>query len=238
MKPIIGITTFKEYKEQREYNSLDCAYINSVTSAGGVPLLLPVINNKEDIKQYLNNIDGLIFSGGEDILPEIYGENPINELRAISTERDFFEIELFKLAYDMDKPILGICRGIQLINVASGGTLYQDIHVQRENALGHYPTKIKRDSLYHFIDIEKGSKLFDIFNEERIMVNSFHHQSVKNVSQSFRITARSYDGIIEAIEAKDKKFVVGVQWHPEALVTNYKEFEKLFGQFIDAAKSK
>lgn len=236
MKPIIGITTFNEHKDQRNYNSVDYNYINSVTLAGGVPVLLPIINNKEDIKEYLNNIDGLIFSGGEDILPAIYEENPINELRAISTERDFFEIELFKLAYDMDKPILGICRGIQLINVASGGTLYQDIYVQRENTLGHSPTKIERNSLYHFIDIEKGSKLFDIFNEDKIMVNSFHHQSVKNVSHEFRITARSYDGIIEAIEAKNKKFVIGVQWHPEALVMNYQEFIKLFKEFVDAAK--
>lgn len=236
MKPIIGITTFNEHKDQRNYNSVDYNYINSVTLAGGVPVLLPIINNKEDIKEYLNNIDGLIFSGGEDILPAIYEENPINELRAISTERDFFEIELFKLAYDMDKPILGICRGIQLINVASGGTLYQDIYVQRENTLGHSPTKIERNSLYHFIDIEKGSKLFDIFNEDKIMVNSFHHQSIKNVSHEFRITARSYDGIIEAIEAKNKKFVIGVQWHPEALVMNYQEFIKLFKEFVDAAK--
>lgn len=236
MKPVIGITTFNKHKEQREYNSIDCNYINSVILAGGLPVLLPIIDNKEDIKEYLNNIDGLIFSSGEDILPVIYGENPINELRAISTKRDYFEIELFKLAYDMDKPILGICRGIQLINVASGGTLYQDIYVQRENTLGHSPKEIERNSLYHFIDIEKGSKLFDIFNEEKIMVNSFHHQSVKNVSQGFKITARSYDGIIEAIEAKNKKFVVGVQWHPEALAMNYKEFAKLFEQFIDAAK--
>lgn len=236
MKPVIGITTFNEHKEQRQYNSVDCNYINSIILAGGLPVLLPIIDNKEDIKEYLNNIDGLIFSGGEDILPAIYGENPINELRAISTKRDSFEIELFKLAYDMDKPILGICRGIQLINVASGGTLYQDIYTQRENTLGHSPTKIERNSLYHFIDIEKGSKLSDIFNEEKIMVNSFHHQSVKNVSQEFKITARSYDGIIEAIEAKNKKFVVGVQWHPEALVINHKEFAKLFEQLIDAAK--
>lgn len=236
MKPIIGITTFNEHKDQRNYNSVDYNYINSVTLAGGVPVLLPIINSKEDIKEYLNNIDGLIFSGGEDILPAIYEENPINELRAISTERDFFEIELFKLAYDMDKSILGICRGIQLINVASGGTLYQDIYVQRENTLGHSPTKIEISSLYHFIDIEKGSKLFDIFNEDKIMVNSFHHQSIKNVSHEFRITARSYDGIIEAIEAKNKKFVIGVQWHPEALVVNYPEFIKLFKEFINAAK--
>lgn len=236
MKPIIGITTFHEHKIQGVYNSIDYNYINSVILAGGIPVLLPIINNKEDIKEYLNNIDGVIFSGGEDILPENYGEHPINELRAISTERDFFEIELFKLAYNMDKPILGICRGIQLINVASGGCLYQDIYLQRENTLGHSPIEIERNSLYHFIDIEKGNKLFDIFNEEKIMVNSFHHQSIKNVSHEFKITARSCDGIIEAIESKNKKFVIGVQWHPETLVMNYPEFIKLFKEFINATK--
>jgi Predicted glutamine amidotransferases len=233
MKPVIGITTYTENKQWKAYNSISNNYINSVYLAGGIPLLIPVIADDMLIKSYLNMIDGLLFTGGVDVSPFMFGENPIKEVSEISVDRDEYELKLYEGAIKIDMPILGICRGIQFINAASGGTLYQDIFVQRENTLGHCPNNIPRDTLYHSIKIQKDSRLYNILNKEVINVNSFHHQAVKNVAENFKVTAESEDGIIEGIESTNSTFVMGVQFHPEDLPVKHPEFLKLFKALID-----
>lgn len=238
MKPIIGITTFNESKPRKDYNSVSRNYIRSIQLAGGLPVLIPVANIEEDLLQYVKQIDGILFTGGEDISPLYYGENPIKELTLTSSERDEYELKLFKKAYDSSLPILGICRGIQLINVALGGTLYQDINAQLTGSLGHLPAENPVNELYHTIDLNKKSKLYEIFREGRLKVNSFHHQAVKDLGNGLTVSALSSDGIIEGVEAVEKDYLIGVQWHPEDLTLRYPLFIKLFESFVKACASR
>lgn len=238
MKPIIGITTFDQSQITKKLNSVSYNYINSIIMTGGLPVLLPNINNKEDVLKYLDIIDGILFTGGVDISPLNYFENPIKQVDYTSSRRDSFELELFNIAYERNIPILGICRGVQLINVALGGTLYQDINLEIADSLGHCPSEMPGDELYHSIDIKSPSILFDIFKQEKLFVNSFHHQAIKKLGRNLKITAKSSDGIIEAIESNERDFLIGVQWHPEDLTQRYCEFQNLFQAFVQACKNK
>lgn len=235
MKPVIGITTFCEYKPGKVLDEVNYNYIHSIVAAGGAPVLLPVVEREDVIEGYLSIIDGIMFTGGNDISPMLYGENPIKEVVSISEDRDYFEFLLYKKAYMRSIPMLGICRGVQLINTAAGGTLYQDINAQKENSISHSQSDTPASNLYHSIKISKDSKLYSIMGSEELSVNSFHHQSVKKTAPGFNITALSPDGIVEAIESTDKSFILGVQWHPEGLVDKHPEFLKLFKALIDAS---
>ena len=201
MKPIIGIAISNRVKSKKIYSVINNDYIKAVQKAGGIPILIPFSNNIENIKEYTDKIQGIIFTGGEDISPLAYNEDPLKEVECIIEERDRFELELFKEVYEKQIPILGICRGLQLINIALGGNLYQDINSQIPNSYGHAPKHTLRHNLYHSVKIEKYSKLFDIFKTEDLKVNSFHHQSVKKLGTDLKVTALSNDGIIEAIES-------------------------------------
>ncbi|WP_432402515.1 gamma-glutamyl-gamma-aminobutyrate hydrolase family protein [Wukongibacter sp. M2B1] len=240
MKPVIGITTFweKKIKPDRLYNLVSHNYIKSVYLAGGIPILIPLVDDKEFSKEYLETIDGIIFSGGDDISPLSYGENPIRHVQTICQERDEFEIEFFLEALKLNMPILGVCRGMQLMNVGLGGNLYQDINSEIENSLGHFPQGTSPHNLYHQIKIDEESKLFDIFRKTEIKVNSFHHQAVKKRAKDLKETAWASDGIIEAIEHEDRDFVVGVQWHPEDLTIHHPVFLKLFRASREFSKKK
>ncbi|MBF0199783.1 MAG: gamma-glutamyl-gamma-aminobutyrate hydrolase family protein [Desulfamplus sp.] len=237
MKPVIGITTYLDKSPQKVYAGVSNSYIHSVLAAGGLPVLLPVVDDQDMAAYYLTVIDGLLLSGGEDVCTMVYGENPIKEVEMFCPERDSFEINLFCAALEQNVPVLGICRGLQVMNAALGGTLYQDIFAQRKNVLGHLPKKLPVDTLYHTITIEEKSILARIFETDELRVNSYHHQAAKDVAQSFKATAFSTDNIIEAIEHKEKPFVVGVQWHPEDLTIKYPHFIKLFSALVDAATS-
>jgi putative glutamine amidotransferase len=236
MKPIIGITTFNEVKPKKTYNLVSNNYVASVQKAGGVPVLIPITSSREDIEAYAEILDGIIFSGGEDVSPMNYNENPLSQVTMISEERDCHELRLFEEVYKRSVPILGICRGIQLINVALGGTLYQDIPSQISGSLGHLPIETPVHNLYHTVKIEKNTKLFEIFEEETLKVNSFHHQAVRKLGQDLKVTALSKDGIIEAVEGLSERFLVAVQWHPEDLTAHHPEFLKLFNALVDSAK--
>jgi putative glutamine amidotransferase len=234
MKPIIGLTTFYENRPRRDQTSVSNNYINSVLNAGGLPIMLPIVNDDKDIDRYVDMLDGIVFTGGEDVSPMLYGENPLRQVTYISTDRDTHEIAMFKRAYEKNIPILGICRGIQLMNIALGGTLYQDIDAQIGGALGHGPMENPVNELYHFVKIQRDSRLYDIFQTEELKVNSFHHQSIKDLGTDLRVTALSAEGVIEGVENCQKNFVVGVQWHPEDLTSRYPLFLKLFQGFIGA----
>lgn len=237
MKPRIGITTFLENREKKTYSSISYNYLNSVLLAGGIPVPIPIVEDKNDIKQYVDLIDGIIFTGGEDVTPLYYNENPTRYIDYTSPERDEQEIQLLKEVLSRNIPVLGICRGIQIINVALGGTLYQDINSQVTGSLGHSPSELPVHHLFHTIDIQQGSKLYDIFGTQNLKVNSFHHQSVKELGKGLKISALSTDGIIEAVEGTEEDFLVAVQFHPEDLTIKHPHFLKLFKALVEKFRS-
>ncbi|TJX15417.1 gamma-glutamyl-gamma-aminobutyrate hydrolase family protein [Tissierella creatinini] len=232
MKPVIGLTCEKENLINRSINRVNYPYIMSVIAAGGIPIIIPTMEDTEDISRYLDIVDGVIFTGGGDVSTHYFNEEPIREVEEVCQDRDMTEMALFHEAYKRGKPIFGICRGIQLINIALGGSIYQDIYTQVPNVLGHTCANNIQDG-YHIINIKKESILYDIFQKEKLVVNSQHHQSIKSLGKDLRVIAEAKDGIIEAIESTNENFILGLQFHPEAMAMKYEEFLKPFKYFID-----
>ena len=239
MKPIIGVTVDKTISDSGySYERINECNLKALSASGAIPLMLPITEEDELIDEYLKIVDGLYFSGGNDISPLIFGEDPIKEIHEIDYSRDEFEIKLFNKAASKNMPILGICRGEQVINVAAGGSLYQDIYIQREGVNGHSPNFSSGGHAHHKVKIIKDSKLYHILQADELNVNSFHHQAVKNLAEGFKITAFSADGIIEATESVNHSFIVGVQWHPELMYERYPIFLKIFEALADACLKK
>lgn len=240
MRPVIGITANtiiaeNTYFPGSERSCVNIEYVQAVVAAGGVPIVLPVITNQAAIYRQAQILDGLLVTGGFDIHPLLYGEEPFDTLEFIDPDRDNHEIELVTISHDLKKPIFGICRGIQLINVAFGGTLYQDVSQSPGSYIKHMQ-KSKREVAGHTVEIAKDSKLYEVFGEF-VVANSFHHQSVKEVATGFIVNALSKDGIIEGIEKVDASFVLAVQWHPEHMIVRYPVMLNLFKRFVhEAAK--
>ena len=213
-KPIIGISSTWGGGTA---TSAPLTYIESVIRAGGVPLVIPVTSDKELLSRILDTVDGVIMTGGEDIDPlKWYGEEPLPAQGEIVPERDEFDITLIRMTVERGIPLLGICRGHQLLNVAFGGTLYQDIpsQVRSTNPIKH-SQRAPRYYGTHMITIENGSLLNKQIGVDKVAVNTFHHQAVKDVAPGFKITARASDGVVEAIEKIGSDKVFGVQFHPE-----------------------
>ena len=249
-QPIIGITTnFTEGDA-----TLRDVYYKQIVKAGGTPVLIPPVADKEVLVNTLTHLDGLLLTGGGDINQLWMGEEPSTHLHNINAERDLAELMLTRLAFNRQIPILGICRGIQTLAVALGGTVQQDIYedyLRTDEAVGKKLSKDKvvttlhsatlkhsqdadRGEATHSVTLEKGSILRALYKEERIFVNSFHHQAVKTAGDRFRATAFSSDGVIEAIESREFKSVMGVQWHPEWMGD---EGGKLFGWLATQANN-
>lgn len=207
-------------------------YISSVIAAGGIPIILPVSIDKKVLDSHLELIDGLIISGGYDIDPLRYNEEPSTALQATFPERDEFEFYLVKKAMEKEIPVLGICRGHQIINVANGGSLYQDLSLKEDTFIKHAQNS-HGNTLTHRIEIAKDSMLYEILGETAI-INSLHHQAIKTVAPGFKAVAKSKDSVIEAIEREKGSFVMGVQWHPEALAEKSADMAKLFDYFISS----
>lgn len=235
--PIIGIAPSLEVYEKGPYVSqnklgLNCFYIEAISLAGGIPLILPILQNQDQLKSQLDLIDGLLLCGGDDVHPEFYGEEPHLALGNTFTERDHHELRLIKYAKKAEMPILGICRGMQLLNVAFGGTLYQDIPQQYPtNNHCHLQTLAPALS-EHKVILSAGSHLHQIFNRSELHVNSLHHQGIKKLADSLQATAHAPDGMIEAIEAKEEPFLIGIQWHPEQMIKSEPIMQVLFKAFI------
>jgi len=233
-RPIIGITCCFNTEEENFW--LKRTYANAVLRAGGIPLAVPHLQGLVDeADNILDRIDGLMLSGGSDLDPNLFEEEPRFELIQIDPIRDGLEIELTKRAIDRDFPILAICRGIQVLNVAAGGDIYQDINEQKSEVLSHNQDA-PRWHRTHRVEIEGDSLLREIVSEGSIMVNSFHHQNVREVAEGFRAVARSSDGLIEAIERRSGAFQLGIQWHPEAMVEEDKNAGLIFARFVEVAE--
>lgn len=235
-KKIIGISSnivindlypFRGSKQLRLFDE----YIQSVVEAGGTPIIIPNSNNLSVIDSQIDIIDGLLLTGGYDVNPLRYGEEPKDKLGAVCNERDKFEFTLLKKAMDRKIPILGICRGHQIINVFNGGTLYQDISYINNAYIKHIQS-CGPNELSHSISIFKDTNLHKILGDNTL-VNSYHHLAIKDLAPNFKIAAVSKDGVVEAIESTTDEFIMGVQWHPELLTKNYKEMLSLFKFFID-----
>ena len=226
MKPIVGVTSSFDW--EKKVFTLPSSYICAVEEAGGVPVLLPP-SMKADFEILLESVDGVILTGGVDVDPVVYGEAPIPMMGKIDPLRDHFEISLARRVLEVEKPLLAICRGIQVLNVAAGGTLYQDINGQIDDSFKHNQ-KAPTQHPTHKVRVKTGSRLHGIFKKKELMVNSFHHQAVKNLGRQFLATAWSDDGVVEAMESEDNIFVLGVQWHPERMIEG--EMIKIFEAFI------
>jgi len=237
-KPLIGLTT-----TQNENNfgnlqfSLGIDYSNAVLRAGGLPVLLPFGFLSEQIEALVSHIDGIIFTGGGDILPQRYQGSSHPLVTFVDEDRDCFEFSLFNAIISKGLPFFGICRGFQVINVALGGNLYEDILDQSPLALRHqYHQDFARDYLAHSVQVKPNSQLAEILGDTEVQVNSFHHQGVKQLASNLEPTAYAPDGIIEGFEMNDYPFGMAVQWHPENLGA-YPRMRALFEAFVKAASS-
>ena len=193
------------------------AYINTVEKAGGEPVLLDLVTDQESAKAELEKVDCLIMTGGADVDPSYYGEEPDPALEDVNKERDVSDMAMLQEAIDEDMPVLCTCRGAQVLNVLSGGSLYQDIPTTEEfkeqTVVHRDPEEI--DFTYHDVTIEEDSLLSQIVGEETLKVNSWHHQGLKDIGDNLKVTAHTEDGMVECIERTDCSYVIGVQWHPE-----------------------
>ena len=232
--PRIGISSNRK-------DGLSCiadTYVQSVLKAGGAPVLIPVITDMEALTAIVSGLDGLLMSGGGDINPLYVGEEPVPQLQDVDTFRDEFDLILLRLATNRQLPVMGICRGHQLINVAFGGSVYQDIHSQHEARLFKHSQTMPREQVSHSVRItDTSSRLFDILKKEPdIFVNSFHHQAVKDIAPEFKETTVAPDGINEAMEHSEKE-IFSVQWHPEAMAANDDELMlELFRHHVETAR--
>lgn len=220
-KPVIGITG--NYEDGK--CTLAHTYYKAILQAGGLPLILPpfriaTTQQTADLTEWLESLDGILFSGGGDINPLLLGEEPIRQLHSVNPERDEQELLLARLAADRQIPMLGICKGIQIITAALGGENYQDIYTQRNESLLKHMQDMPREDCSHTVHIKPGSQLGHIYDTEELEVNSFHHQAVKTPPPGMKATAWATDGVIEAIESTEYKSILGVQWHPECLWQN------------------
>lgn len=235
MKPIIGVTPLYDDKCGNMW-MLD-EYVKLVKSCGGIPIILPLYSNINEIQQLYNLCNGILLTGGHDLDPSLYNEMKSKTCQNSNMHRDYLERELFTMAYKDDKPVLGIGRGMQLINVVMGGSLYQDIADECENVRNH-SMKPPYDRVHHIINIDETSPLYKILEATELGVNSYHHQAVKKIGNGLREMAQTGDGIIEGLYAKDKSFIMGVQWHPELLYRVSPEQIKIVSEFIKQSEKK
>lgn len=227
-KPVIGLTPSLDSDHHTMQARLH--YLQAIEAAGGIPLLLPPLS-PDTVREASRVCDGLLFTGGVDVHPSRYGEEMLAACGEVCPQRDEMELSLLRLALERDLPVLGICRGIQLINVGLGGTLWQDLPSQTGSPLCH-SQRPPFDMTVHTVRIEEASPLFSLFGTHEYAVNSTHHQAVRDCAPSLRAAARSSDGIIEAVWRPESRFLLGVQWHPEFRSASDKGAAALFSALV------
>jgi putative glutamine amidotransferase len=241
--PLIAITADFSGPEQAGLKtdqeptfSLASRYCDAIQNAGGLPIIIPHSQSRTQIHHIMQRVDGLLISGGGfDIDPSYYGEQPITQLGKIKAQRTFTEMESIALGLQRDLPMLGICGGAQAINVALGGSLYQDIATQLPKAREHQQ-RARNHSDGHAVKLLPGTLLQKIFNRGTMKVNTTHHQAIRDPGKGLVINATASDGIVEGIESTKHSFVLGVQWHPEVLAQRSPAHRKIFSSFIAICK--
>ncbi len=240
-RPLIGISGRKDTSARLLHSpmySVGETYVHAVQQAGGTPVIIPPVLSAEDSTTLLSHLDGLLLSGGEDIAPHRYGEGMESWLGGVDEVRDASELELVAQALELQLPVLGICRGHQLLNVARGGTLYQDITARLPEAQEHALVPGRpMEHIAHPVMLEPHSRLARILGGVEFGVNSAHHQAVRKPGAGLEIVAHAPDGIIEALEMPERPFCLSVQWHPEAMVKINATMRPLFEALIRAARS-
>ena len=232
MKPLIGVSP--------HYDGFDGTvgvrpnYFPAVEAGGGLPIMLPITQDKQEIQQLINSVDGIMLTGGADIDPSLYGEDKLPTVSFFFSDLDKFELELVRMCIEQDKPVFGICRGVQVINVALGGSLYQDIPTQYEKGHQHFVDTSAHPT--HTVNLVEGTHLKRLLDSDIISVNSRHHQAIKALAASLTVSAVSDDGLIEAVEMPDKHFIRGVQWHPELMFRTDGNQQALMQSFVNACR--
>ncbi|HEY9229183.1 MAG TPA: gamma-glutamyl-gamma-aminobutyrate hydrolase family protein, partial [Gemmatimonadaceae bacterium] len=214
-------------------------YVATLTNAGAIPWLIPLIDD-ETLRGIFDRLDAVFLPGGADIDPASYGRDPHPLCDKTDPERDRVELALATWAIEEGTPVLGVCRGMQILNLAAGGTLYQDLAEQRSGSIKHdyFPfgdQSFRRDFLAHEVHVSPGTRLARIFGEGLLRVNSMHHQGVRNIGRDLTVSATATDGLIEGFEGDRRSgYIVGVQWHPEALTDHHGPSKRLFEDFVNA----
>ena len=244
-RPLIGITAYNYIKPTSGWRYDVCYGKNAaaIEDAGGLPVLIPSMVSLETLRGIYERLDAVMLPGGGDINPSRYNAEAETDIKLyeISDERDEMEISMTQWAIEDDLPVFGICRGIQVLNVALGGSLVQDIPARITSDLRHSiksPQEESRSTLLHDVTVKEGSLLASVLGQMQVTVNSIHHQALRTVAPKATISATAPDGVIEGIELPDKHFVLGVQWHPEDLVENDVRMQNLFTSFVEAARQR
>ena len=231
MKPLIGV--LPQIDEKREFLRMFPDYFEAIKEAGGIPIMLPLLSDEETIQKCADICEGFLFTGGPDIAPERYGETPVNQSVVTFPPRDELEMAMLEAAENSGKPILGICRGVQVINVYHGGTLYQDLPTQHPSKTCH-AQKPPFDMPAHNVTLTAGSPLQELLRKDELAVTSRHHQAIRKLGDGLKVMAESEDGLIEAVCLPDYGFLWAVQWHPESSHKTDEASKALFRAFINA----
>jgi putative glutamine amidotransferase len=240
MRPIIGIPCYVATRAGSDISlyANNASYVDAVEQAGGIPLLIPPLADDESLATIYARLDGLLLSGGGDVDPAHYGQERLPTCQEPESARDLVELALARRAVAAQLPILGICRGQQLLNVALGGTLYQDLATERPEASQHDRHDRERDYRAHEIAIAPSSRLGEILGTTSHPVNSLHHQAVHQLGEGMRIVAQAEDGVVEAVELDGHPFALAVQFHPEELVASDEPSRRLFAAFVTACQKR
>lgn len=242
-RPIIGITTQTLEAIPGELPRcwvMSQRYVDVLTSVGAIPWVIPLSHDMSTLRAVYERLDGVFLPGGVDVDPDQYSESRLPACGVTDADRDRVEVALVQWAMADRKPVLAVCRGVQVLNVASGGTLYQDLAEWCDAAIKHdyWPSEVRqRQDLVHDVSIEAGTQLASIIGAGATNVNSMHHQGIKTLAPGLVVNARAPDGLIEGVEGRDDGYLIGVQWHPEELVETDPAMRRLFESFIESARS-
>ena len=235
--PLVGVTTSITVGQTPERAYVNSAYLHAVQQAGGVPVLLPPQLSKSSLERLVRGLDGLLLTGGGDMDPATFGEPPHPTLYDVAPPRDALETQVTHMALEKRTPLLAICRGVQVLNVALGGSLYQDVATEPGTEIQH-SQKEARDQATHKVTVAQGSRLSRVLGGEDLEVNSFHHQVIKLLGRGLVPVAWAPDQLIEGVELDDdSRWVLGVQWHPEHLVGHSEPARRLFSALVTAARA-